>query len=69
MNYSCRTHFFLITLIFKLEEALKLVDEERIIQLASEVIRIPSISGNEKEVMEYTKKLLEGIGVHVEVLP
>ena len=52
---------------FKLEEALKLIDEERIIHLASEVIRIPSITGNEKAVMEYSKKLLEEIGVHVEV--
>ncbi len=53
---------------FNLEEALKLVNEDRIIQLASDVIKIPSITGNEKAVMEHTKKLLEEIGVHVEVL-
>jgi len=34
-------------LTFNLEEALKLVDEKRIIKLASDVITIPSISGNE----------------------
>ena len=51
----------------KLEDALKLVDEKRIIQLASEVISIPSITGNEKKVMEYTKRLLEELGVTVEV--
>ena len=51
----------------KLEEALKLVDEKRIIQLASEVISIPSITGDEKKVMEYAKGLLEELGVGVEV--
>ena len=51
----------------KLEEALKLVDEKRIIQLASEVISIPSITGDEKKVMEYAKGLLEDLGVTVEV--
>lgn len=51
----------------KLEEALKLVDEARIIQLASEVIKIPSITGDEKKVMEYVRGLLEDIGATVEV--
>lgn len=50
-----------------LEEALKLVDEKRIIQLASEVIKIPSVTGEEKEVMEYVKKLLLDMGATVEV--
>ncbi len=51
----------------KLEEALKQVDEKRIIQIASELISIPSVSGNELEVMNHAKKLLEEIGVKVEV--
>jgi succinyl-diaminopimelate desuccinylase len=54
-------------LTVKLEEALKLVDEKRIIQLASEVISIPSITGNEKKVMEYAKGLLEDLGVAIEI--
>ena len=51
-----------------LSDALKLVDEKRIIELSKQVIEIPSISGDEKQVMEHAKKLLEDIGVHVEVL-
>lgn len=51
----------------KLEDALKLVDEKRIIQLASEVIKIPSVTGEEKQVMEYVKGLLEDMGATVEV--
>ncbi len=50
-----------------LEEALKLVDEKRIVQLASEVIKIPSITRDEKKVMEYAKGLLEEVGATVEV--
>ena len=51
-----------------LSDALKLVNEKRIIELSKQVIEIPSISGDEKQVMEHAKKLLEDIGVHVEVL-
>jgi len=51
-----------------LSEALELVNEKRIIQLSKQVIEIPSISGDEKQVMEHTKRLLEDMGVHVEVL-
>ena len=51
-----------------LSDALKLVDEKRIIELSKQVIEIPSISGDEKQVMEHAKKLLEDMGVHVEVL-
>ncbi|MCW4013184.1 MAG: M20 family metallopeptidase [Candidatus Bathyarchaeota archaeon] len=51
-----------------LSDALKLVDENRIIELSKQVIEIPSISGNEKEVMEHAVKLLEDMGIHVEVL-
>lgn len=51
-----------------LSDALKLVNEKRIIELSKQVIEIPSISGDEKQVMEHAKKLLEDMGVHVEVL-
>jgi len=51
-----------------LSDALKLVDEKRIIELSKQVIEIPSISGDEKQVMEHAKKFLEDMGVHVEVL-
>ena len=51
-----------------LSDALKLVDEKRIIELSKQVIEIPSISGDEKQVMEHAKKLLEDMGVHVEAL-
>jgi len=50
-----------------LSDALKLVDEERIIQLAKQVIEIPSVSGEEKTVMEHATKLLQDMEVHVEV--
>jgi len=51
-----------------LSDALKLVDEKRIIELAKQVIEIPSVSGEEKQVMEHVRKLLLDMGVHVEVL-
>ncbi|MCJ7732113.1 ArgE/DapE family deacylase [Candidatus Bathyarchaeota archaeon] len=50
-----------------LSDALKLVDEKRIIELSKQVIEIPSVTGEEKAVMEHAKKLLEGMGIHVEV--
>ncbi|MFC1802918.1 M20 family metallopeptidase [Thermoproteota archaeon] len=50
-----------------LQHALKLVDEKRIIQLSRQVIKIPSVTGEEKTVMEHAKKLLEEKGIHVEV--
>jgi len=50
-----------------LSDALKLVDEERIIELAKQVIEIPSVSGEEKAVMEHAAKLLRDMGVHVEL--
>jgi len=50
-----------------LSDALELVNEERIIELAKQVIEIPSVSGEEKAVMEHAAKLLRDIGVHVEL--
>jgi succinyl-diaminopimelate desuccinylase len=50
-----------------LTDALKLVNEKRIIALSKQLIEIPSVTGEEKEVMEHTRRLLEDIGVHVEV--
>ena len=50
-----------------LSDALKLVNEERIIELAKQVIEIPSVSGEEKAVMEHAAKLLRDMGVHVEL--
>jgi succinyl-diaminopimelate desuccinylase len=50
-----------------IDEALKQVDEKRIIELSKQLIEIPSITGEEKAVMNYTKGLLEDMGVHVEV--
>ena len=50
-----------------LSDALKLVNEERIIELAKQLIEIPSVSGDEKAVMEHATKLLRDMGIHVEV--
>ena len=50
-----------------LSSALDLVNEERIIELAEQVIAIPSVSGEEKAVMEHTRRLLEDMGIHVEI--
>ena len=50
-----------------LSNALSLVNEDRIIELAKQVIAIPSVSGEEKAVMEHAGKLLEDMGIHVEV--
>jgi len=54
--------------MISLSDAIKRVDEDRIIQLSKQLIEIPSVSGEEKRVMEHAKKLLEEIGIHVEVL-
>ena len=51
-----------------LSDALKQIDEKRIIELSKQLIEIPSVSGEEKQVMEHAKKLLTELGVHVEVL-
>ena len=41
-----------------LQDALKLIDEKRIIDLAKQVIEIPSVTGEEKAVMEHTQRIL-----------
>jgi acetylornithine deacetylase/succinyl-diaminopimelate desuccinylase family protein len=50
-----------------LNEALPLVDEERIVELAEELIRVPSVTGKEREVAHRAKALLEGSGLAVEL--
>ncbi len=49
-----------------LEKALKKIDENRIVEIAKNLISIPSITGEEKEIMHFTKSLLDDIGVETE---
>jgi succinyl-diaminopimelate desuccinylase len=51
----------------KLEKALSMVDEERIVELAKELVRVPSVSGEEKEVAHRAKELLEEAGLPVKL--
>jgi len=51
----------------KLSDALERVNQDRIIELSKQLIKIPSVTGEEKEVMEHARSLLEDIGVHVEM--
>jgi acetylornithine deacetylase/succinyl-diaminopimelate desuccinylase-like protein len=51
----------------KLEKALSMVDEGRIVELARELVRVPSVSGEEKGVAHKAKELLEGTGLPVEM--
>ena len=51
----------------KLEKALSLVDETRIVELAKELIKIPSVSGEEKAVAYRAKELFEESGLDVEL--
>jgi acetylornithine deacetylase/succinyl-diaminopimelate desuccinylase family protein len=53
--------------VTNLLDALKLVDEKRIIDLAKQVIKIPSITGEEKAVIEHVQRLLTEKGIHVEI--
>ena len=50
-----------------LEEALSRVDEARIVELAKELVRVPSVSGEEKAVMHRAMELLEEIGIEAEI--
>jgi len=50
-----------------LMEALSRVDEARIVELAKELVRVPSVSGEEKAVMNRARELLEEIGIGVEM--
>ncbi|MBD3207112.1 M20/M25/M40 family metallo-hydrolase, partial [Candidatus Bathyarchaeota archaeon] len=49
-----------------LDKALSKIDRNRIIEIAKDLISIPSVSGEEKEVMHFTRGLLEDIGVETE---
>ncbi|MGD2201536.1 MAG: M20/M25/M40 family metallo-hydrolase, partial [Candidatus Bathyarchaeota archaeon] len=51
----------------RLERALSLVDDERILELAEGLVRIPSVTGEEKEVTHKVKEILEGSGLGVEL--
>ena len=48
-----------------LSKALKRIDENRIIELAKELISVPSVTGQEKAVMHRARGLLEDAGVPV----
>ena len=48
-----------------LDIALETLDENRIIELSKRLIEVPSVSGEEKKVMNVAKELLEDIGVPV----
>lgn len=50
-----------------LNDALKLVDRDRVVELSKQLIQIPSVSGDEKGVMEYASNLLIDMGLHVEM--
>jgi succinyl-diaminopimelate desuccinylase len=50
-----------------LSDALKLLNEARIIELAKQLIEIPSVTGEEKKVMEHAKKLLKDKDIRVDV--
>jgi acetylornithine deacetylase/succinyl-diaminopimelate desuccinylase family protein len=49
-----------------LKNALKKINKERIIEIAKDLIRIPSVTGEEKEVMQFAYDLLEDIGLEPE---
>lgn len=48
-------------------EVLSLVDSERIVGLSKELIRIPSVTGEERAVVQRARMLLESSGVHVDL--
>lgn len=47
--------------------AYKRIDRKRIVDIAKDLISIPSVTGEEKEVMNFTQALLEDIGVETGV--
>ncbi|MDH5201186.1 MAG: M20/M25/M40 family metallo-hydrolase, partial [Candidatus Bathyarchaeota archaeon] len=49
------------------KRAFSLVDEGRILELAKELIRVPSVTGEEREVVQRAKGLLEESGLPVEL--
>ena len=50
-----------------LKTAFSLVNERYIVDLAKELIRIPSVTGEEKAVALHTRDILETLGLPVEV--
>ncbi len=51
----------------ELDEVFSLVDEVRILELAKELIRVPSVTGEEREVVHLAKEFMEESGVPVEL--
>ncbi len=51
-----------------LSQAMNMIDEVRIVEIAKQLINVPSVSGEEKEVMYTAKSILENQGIHVELL-
>ncbi|MFB0557695.1 MAG: M20 family metallopeptidase, partial [Candidatus Bathyarchaeia archaeon] len=51
----------------ELDEVFSLVDEVRILELAKELIRVPSVTGEEREVVHRAKEFMEESGVPVEL--
>ena len=50
----------------QLSEAFKRLSQDRIVEIAKQLISVPSVSGEEKQVMHRARELLEEIGVEVE---
>jgi len=69
MLYAGTTQFIAVSSLDQtvLMEALSRVDEARIVELAKELIRVPSVSGEEKAVMNRARELLEEMGIAVEL--
>ncbi len=44
-----------------------MIDEGRVVELASELISVPSVTGEERRVMHRAKELLESSGIHVDL--
>jgi acetylornithine deacetylase/succinyl-diaminopimelate desuccinylase family protein len=50
-----------------LDTLLSKINEKRIIEIAKNLIGIPSVTGEEKDVMNYVRDLFEGLGISVEL--
>lgn len=48
-------------------DLLQRIDQKRIVELSKQLIGIPSVTGDEKEVMQHVRRLLEEMGVRVKV--
>ena len=51
----------------EIKDALALVDEGRIVELAKGLIRIPSVTGEEREVVLHARDVLEESGIGVDL--